>query len=124
MRELVNTGMDSASIQEYFKDLAKNLVAEIRIMESLKTANNIVAIEDYALRQHENKVGWTIYIRMELLESLSHGLEREGELPGPGGCKNWNEHLKHLTSCEKVHIIHRDIKPDNIFRNSFGDSSE
>lgn len=121
VRELVNTGMDSASIQEYFKDLAKNLVAEIRIMESLKTANNIVAIEDYALRQHENKVGWTIYIRMELLESLSHGLEREGELPVPEVVKLGIDICQALTSCEKVHIIHRDIEPDNIFRNSFGD---
>ena len=39
-------------------------------MESLKTAVNIVAIEDYQIVEHKEDVKWDIFIRMELLEDL------------------------------------------------------
>lgn len=121
VRELVNSGMDYQSIRSYYEDIRKNLLTEIQVMESLKTGRNIVAIEDHSFQQHEENVGWTIYIRMELLESLSACLEKTRELPVKEIVKIGVDICSALECCEQSHIIHRDIKPDNIFRNRYGD---
>ena len=121
IRELLNSGMDYQSIREYYGDLKKNLINEIQIMESLKTGSNIVAIEDYSFRDHEKDVGCTIYIRMELLESLNDILQKEKELSVEEVIKLGCDVCKALECCEDAKIIHRDIKPDNVFRNRYGD---
>lgn len=119
VKDLQNSGMDFASIHAYFEDMIKNLLNEIQIMESLKSANNIVGIEDYQVIPHEGVIGWDIYIRMELLTDLgtylqSHTISEQEVLSlGIDICRA-------LTACNRVNIIHRDIKIDNVFINQFG----
>ncbi len=48
----------------------QNLLNEIQIMESLKSATNIVAIEDYQVVNRKDEISWDIYIRMELVQDL------------------------------------------------------
>ncbi len=120
IQELKNSGMDQISIQKYFHSQVKELMNEIKVMESLKSAKTIVSIEDYEIREHKGRIGWTIYIRMELLESLayyigSHAIGRDEVIHlGMDICDA-------LADCAQNQIIHRDIKFENIFRNSYGD---
>ena len=113
-------GMTREEIAGYYGNALKGLVAEINLMESLKGASNIVIIEDYKVVQNADQMGWTIYIRMELLKNLNqyrieHPLEIKDIVRlGIDICSA-------LEYCGKKRIIHRDIKPDNIFINSFGD---
>lgn len=119
IRELQNQGLDDMSITAYYSDVAKSLLSEIRIMESLKGAGNIVTIEDCAVKKREQEQGYTIYIRMELLKSLNVYLSEHpmtiGEVVQLG-----KDICDALTCCQKENIIHRDIKPDNIFVNKYG----
>ena len=119
IKDLQRSGMDFNSIHSYFEDMVKNLLNEIKVMESLKTANNIVGIEDYEVIEHTGEVGWDIYIRMELLTDLGSYLELH-ELTNTEVVKLGIDLCTALVACEKVNIIHRDIKIDNVFINQFG----
>ena len=119
LRERKQEGMDDASIQVYYKNVAQELLNEIRVMESLKTASNIVSIEDCQLEPQENGPGWELYIRMELLESLPSYMERK-PLNLDEIVKMGMDICEALKACETKNIIHRDIKPDNIFVNEYG----
>ncbi len=119
LRERKQEGMDDASIQYYYKNVAQELLNEIRVMESLKTASNIVSIEDCQLEPQENGPGWELYIRMELLESLPSYMERK-PLSLDEIVKLGIDICEALKACETKNIIHRDIKPDNIFVNEYG----
>jgi len=120
VKELKNTGMDSASIKMFYEETVKGLVNEIQILTNLKTAGNIVSIEDYKIIPHENGIGWTVFIRMELLESLSTYLERQQKVSEKEVAQLGIDLCAALECCEMNGIIHRDIKPDNIFRNPYG----
>lgn len=105
------------SLLSYIQEIQAGLVKEIDIMDSLKGAAHIVSIEDSKIIQE--KEGWTVYIRMELLKNLvqiqkeqSFGLEEVIRL----GC----DLCEALEACEKREIIHRDIKPANIFWSELG----
>ena len=78
---LRSMGMDALSIRSYFEETAQSVVSEIAVMDSLKGAPNVVAIEDYKLLDRSDGVGWTIFIRMELLEDLASYQERVGMRP-------------------------------------------
>ena len=78
IREMRNDGMDEQSIHNYFQGLVEQLSAEIDLMESLKSAPNIVCIQDFSVRKHKIKPSWIAHIRMELLESLNNYRERWG----------------------------------------------
>ena len=77
-RNLNVMGMSEDSLKTYYEDTAKEIANEIRIMESLKGSGNIVHIEEHSLIPHEGKVGWTILIRMELMETIQSYQKRAG----------------------------------------------
>lgn len=64
------TGLDIPSTTTYFKSVVDDCVNEIKTMESLKGAPNIVNVEDYKVVVNETAHSWTIYIRMEYLRDF------------------------------------------------------
>src|SRR5208283_3355676 len=67
----------------------------------------------------------TPYIAMEYLEgeSLREALQRRGALPVPEVAEIIQQAARGLNAAHKLGIIHRDIKPDNIFLTR-GDENE
>jgi serine/threonine protein kinase len=113
-------GMDEQSVKIYFKNFALALLEEIRLMSSLKGNTNIVSLEDYKIVEKEDGIGWDILIRMELLKSFVDYLA-ENKISKREIIKLGIDMCKALEFCQKANIIHRDIKPDNIFVSQHGD---
>lgn len=113
-------GKTRDDISEYYEEVLKNLIKENEIMSQLKGNSNIVSYEDHQVFPHDDGIGHDILIRMELLTSLIDRMlekkleEREVVKLGIDICKA-------LELCHKKNIIHRDIKPQNIFISENGD---
>lgn len=115
-----STGMDEKAVTQYFRSFVTDVMNEVALMADLKGYTNIVSYEDHMMVEHEGKIGWDILIRMEVLTPLQkwtseHPLN-EAEVIRLG-C----DMCRALELCHKSKIIHRDIKPQNIFVNKNGD---
>lgn len=117
---LRSEGMSISATRTYFENLVTDFTREIQLMESLKGLPNIVDVSDYKVIERTDEMGWDIYIRMELLIPLGKYIcDRkltEQEVIGIG-----SDICTALEACEKLKIIHRDIKMGNILMNAFGD---
>ncbi|WP_294785922.1 protein kinase [uncultured Eubacterium sp.] len=118
--EMRASGMSAANIQEYYKASVKQLVNEIKLMDKMKTASHIVTIEDYEVEEETETLGWTIYIRMELLTNLATHIKEKGMMT-PDIIQMGIDILTGLEFCHESNLIHRDIKPGNIFVSDFGE---
>ena len=119
---LASMGMDNETIRAYLEGTANSLLREVAAMERLKGAPGVVVIEDHQLvRDPNDDMHWTLYIRMELLEPLRDVIEREGA-PSPEEAARIGVDLCHgLAFCHAEGVIHRDVKPTNVFRSRFGE---
>lgn len=113
-------GMNDSEIYSYFQSLVDNLLNEITLMDNLKGANNIVGIDDYKIIEHEGEIGWDIFIRMELLTPFDSFVSNP-EFSQKDVIRLGVDICTALEVCEQNYIIHRDIKPDNIFVSRFGE---
>ena len=117
---LRDEGMDAEAVRQYYDDLARDIVSEIHLMSQLRGSSNVVSYEDHFIQPKPDGVGYDILIRMELLTSLSQHLRNEAPTRrdvlqlGIGLCRA-------LELCQRHHVIHRDVKPDNIFISPNGD---
>ena len=113
-------GMDDGSIHTYFYSMVEDIVREFALMSRLKGMTNVVSYEDHEVVPHDDGMGWDILIRMELLTPLleyayDHPFSRRDIIRlGIDMCRA-------LELCQKYNIIHRDVKPENIFVSGGGD---
>lgn len=109
---------DGISVRSYYQSLVSDLVNEIAMMEALKGASHIVAIDDYKIEEAREGIGWVLYIRMELLKNLNL-YRREHPVTMEEICRLGCDICTALAACQKKQIVHRDIKPSNIFISEF-----
>ena len=73
--ELYGEGYDEASVTRTFQEHLKSIVAEYSLMRKLNGCANVVSCDDVRYVQHEDGIGWDIFIKMELLTPLTKTLE-------------------------------------------------
>ena len=115
-----STKAGNRSIMINYRAVVDDFVNEIRIMESFKGSANIVNVEDYKVIGKADGVGWDIYIRMELLTPFNTYI-KDRILTKKDVIRFGCDICSALERCAMRKVIHRDIKPDNIFVNEFGD---
>ena len=119
IQSLKNDGMTENDTTEYFKGIVNDFVQEIQLMTQLKGNSNIVAYEDFAVVEKVGAVGFEILIRMELLTGLPAYL-RENPFRVYDVIQLGIDMCRALEVCRELNIVHRDIKPDNIFVSANG----
>ena len=115
---LRSSGFNDASITQTFHQQVGEIAKEYKLMAQLRGNPNIVHCDDFRDIQHDDGLGWDIYIKMELLTPLMKRLdcvitEKQIIQLGMDICNA-------LIDCQKKHIIHRDIKPQNVFVSESG----
>jgi serine/threonine protein kinase len=113
-------GATDEEIRNYFYEIVKEWQSEIEMLESLKSAPNVMVVEDYEIIEHPDKIQWDIYIRMELLIPFTKRMQT-GSFYTSDALKLGIDLCRALEYCSVRNIMHRDIKPENIFVSSFGD---
>ena len=113
-------GTDLNTVSEYYEGILKEIINENEIMAQLKGNSNIVSYEDHQIIPHGDGIGYDILIRMELLTPLIDRMV-EKKLDEKEVVKLGIDMCKALEVCHKKNIIHRDIKPQNIFVSDTGD---
>ncbi len=119
LAELSTEGMTAEQTREYYRDIVSEFMSEISILESLRGEKNIVNIQEYAVKENENGIGWNIFIRMELLSDFNT-YSCDKAFTEKDVMKLAQDLCSALLVCEKHKIIHRDIKPENIFADRDG----
>lgn len=116
--ELRSQGYDEQSISLRFSDQKERLEQEYSMMAKLRNCENVVYCDDIVSQHHEDGIGWDVMIRMELLTPLlvaSKNGFSEDEI-----IKLGKDICSALSICRLKNIIHRDIKPQNIFVSDTG----
>ena len=117
--EMYNDGYDEASITSAFQSHLKSIVSEYSLMRKMNGSANVVNCDDIRYVQRDNGIGWDIFIKMELLTPLGKALPTE--IPEEMVIKIARDLCAALELCKKYEIVHRDIKPQNIFVSPNGD---
>ncbi|MCL2494623.1 MAG: serine/threonine protein kinase [Oscillospiraceae bacterium] len=107
-------------VSAHYEEVARQLSDEIAAQAKLKGNSNIVHCEDRKIVPDGDGIGQTILIRMELLRPLP-ALMEEGALGQEQVLQLGRDMARALLLCERHRIIHRDIKPQNIFISPNGD---
>lgn len=113
--ELQTQGYDDESITRHFEGYLQEIVREYNLMADMKGCVNIIYCDDIKYVQRDNGIGWQIFIKMELLTPLNKVLGKDTSLPDEKVIRLGIDICNALSYCEKRKILHRDIKPQNIF---------
>lgn len=112
-------GISREKTEAYYEKYIEDVENEIQIMQKLVGNSYLVSYEDYSIRKRTEEIGWDVYIRMELLTGLSDYMKNNA-LTENMVLKIGLDISQGLQDCHQKGIIHRDIKPQNIFVNEAG----
>ena len=113
IEELYNDGYDDASITARYNSYLQDILKEYALMVNMKGHTNVVYCDDFRYEQHDDGFGWDIFIKMELLTPLTKYLPKE--IPEDMVIRLGMDMCNALILCKDRNIVHRDIKPQNIF---------
>ena len=113
VEDLRSDGYDEESITARFESYKQEIVREYSLMADMKGCANIVYCDDWKAIQHDDGIGWDILIKMELLTALPNALGKT--VSDEQVNKVGRDICSALAFCEKRNLLHRDIKPQNIF---------
>ena len=119
IKEMYSDGYDEESVTSTFQSYLRNIVAEYSLMRKLNGSANVVNCDDVRYVQHDDGFGWDIFIKMELLTPLSEALPPE--ISEEQVVRIGKDLCRALVQCRQFDIVHRDIKPQNIFISPLGD---
>lgn len=119
--ELYSEGLvtDHETVNHYYEQVLQSLMAEISINYQLKGTTNIVSYEEHKIIPRTGEPGYDIFIKMELLTSLAEHI-RSSRITVGDVIRLGRDICTALTVLQREKIVHRDVKPANIFLHGSG----
>ncbi len=108
------------TINAYLYESLQDMLGEYFQMKSLQGNTNIVACHDIQQIPKADEIGYDVFIWMELLDSLSKRTI-DGKMNREEVVRMGLDICQALSLLCSKGIVHRDIKPQNIFVNERGD---
>lgn len=121
LRALTCDGLSEKETEDFLYSLVKGYTTEIKLMTSFRSCPNVVSILDHTICRKKGSVGWDIFIRMELLTPLDRYIS--STKPDEAMIIRLGSDICSALSAfssASPKIVHRDIKPTNIFVSDFG----
>ena len=121
LRALTCDGLSEKETEDFLYSLVKGYTTEIKLMTSFRSCPNVVSILDHTICRKKDSVGWDIFIRMELLTPLDRYIS--STKPDEAMIIRLGSDICSALSAfssASPKIVHRDIKPTNIFISDFG----
>lgn len=113
IEDLRAEGLDNASISTTYNDQLRNIVQEYSLMRKMNGTSNVVNCDDVLVEELDDGVSKMIKIKMELLTCMNR--VEFNMSPEELALTLGRDICIALELCESRSIIHRDIKPNNIF---------
>ncbi len=109
-------GMDADGARFYFQGVLQSTLEEVRMMRELSDCGQIVRFEDCLVREldREGEFGWVVFLRIELLQTFRERMMEE-TMTVRDVARLGIHICRALEACARQGIVHRDIKPDNLF---------
>ncbi|MBQ6568699.1 MAG: serine/threonine protein kinase [Clostridia bacterium] len=119
LSELCAAGMSQETMRGYCQSFVHEIIGELGLMQKFRGNSNIVSYEDHFVVEREDIIGADIVLRMELLTPLNNYINQKGFYVSD--VVTMGIDLCHaLELCAMHSIVHRDIKPGNIFISDAG----
>ncbi|MCD7883307.1 MAG: serine/threonine protein kinase [Lachnospiraceae bacterium] len=109
---------DEGIVKAFFDDIEEHFMAGVGTLAALNGTNVIVPIEDLWVEK-KSTAGCRIFIRMEYLKNL-YNCEQAGEMSDEEILNMAFGICDALSCLEREDFLHRNIKPENIFRSAQG----
>lgn len=96
---------------------------EVKVMYELRGCSNVVNCQEHFFKEWReiDACGWDLIIRMDYLDNIRKNMNTGKRYTDEEIVKIGMDICNALLRCHKSSIMHRDIKPDNIFINKGGD---
>lgn len=116
VEDLVKAGVikDVDEATNYYQDVLSDVKKDFMIMEKFKDKPEFLKCYEYIESFKNNNQGLDIYIRMELASDIIHYFE-DKDITEEIVLKLGLDITEALKFCEEKKIVHKDIKPSNIF---------
>lgn len=112
--DLRASGMNKAKIKAYCDSFINEISRELELMHMLGGHKNVVSCEDHMVKRHSDGIGADIILRMELLTPLTDYICNNGFMLSEV-VRMGQDISRALEMCSMYDIVHRDVKPGNIF---------
>ncbi|MBQ3279761.1 MAG: protein kinase [Clostridia bacterium] len=107
------------SAVRYYNRMLQSLADEIDTMHMLQGYTNIVSYEDHMIIPKPDGIGYDLFLRMELLTPLT--VRMKEQMTTSDVIRLGCDIATAIEILNNYHLVHRDIKPQNIFVNATGD---